>query len=115
MEKTLLATTLLVAIAVSTNASQAFSWSRLNPATWGTCPKAEKVCKKEEPCKPKCKCKKDKCDPCKKQTCKPKCDPCEKKVEQCNPCQKAVVPCDPCGKPIPPCDACDKLQDATER
>ena len=96
MKKTLLATTLLVAIAVSTNVSHAFSWSRLNPATWGTCPKAEKVCKKEEPCKPKC-------------------DPCEKKVEECNPCKKTVTPCNPCGKPIPPCDACDKLQDATER
>ena len=53
MKKTLLTTTLLVAIAMSTNVSHAFSWSRLNPATWGTCPKAEKVCKKEEPCKPK--------------------------------------------------------------
>ena len=103
MKKTLLTTTLLVAIAMSTNVSHAFSWSRLNPATWGTCPKAEKVCKKEEPCKPKCKCKKDKCDPC------------EKKVEECNPCKKTVTPCNPCGKPIPPCDACDKLQDATER
>ena len=123
MKKTLLATTLLIAIAIGTNASHAFCWRNLNPANWGTCPKCEKVCKKETTCKPKCK--KEKCDPCKKQTCKPKCDPCEKKTEQCNPCEKkaeqcnpckkAVTPCDPCGKPMPNCDACDKLQDATER
>lgn len=110
MKKTLLATTLLVAITASTTASHAFNWSNLNPANWGTCPKCEKVCKKEDPCKPKCKCKKTKCDPCKKEkcnTCKPKCDPCERKVaEPCNPCQT---------RDITPCDPCDKLQEATEQ
>lgn len=118
MKKTLLATTLLVAIAASTTASHAFCWQNLNPANWGTCPKCEKVCKKDncDPCKPKCKCKKQKCDPCKKNTCDPckaKCDPCEQKA-QCDPCQKTVAPCDNC-QPMPQCDACDKLQEATEK
>ena len=95
MKKNLLATTLLVAITASTTASHAFNWSNLNPANWGTCPKCEKVCKKEDPCKPKCKCKKTKCDPC------------ERKVaEPCNPCQT---------RDITPCDPCDKLQEATEQ
>ena len=72
MKKTLLATTLLAAIAISTTSSYAFSWSSLNPANWGnkSCSKCEKVCKKDcsDPCKPKCKCK-DKCNPCKKDKC----------------------------------------------
>lgn len=100
MKKTLLATTLLVAFACTTATSQAFEWRNLNPANWGTCPKCEKVCKKEDPCKPKCKCKKQKC------SCKPKCDPCEKKI---------TTPCNPCQTPVAPCDPCDKLQEVTEQ
>lgn len=90
MKKTLLATTLLVALAFSTNASNAFCWGYLNPANWG-CP-CEKVCKNDCSCKPKCKCKKQTCNPCQKQTC----DPCKKQT--CDPCQKQVQPCDPCNK-----------------
>lgn len=114
MKKTLLATTLLVAMAASTTASHAFSWSNLNPANWGTCPKCEKVCQKETcGCKPKCK--KEKCNTCKpKCECKQKCNPCDKKAE-CDPCKKMVSPCEPCQKTIAPCSPCDKLQEATER
>lgn len=120
MKKTLLATTLLVALTVSTGASHAFTWSDLNPMNWGrsNCG-CEKVCKKDNCChKPKCKkdkCK-PKCDPCQKQTC----DPCQK--QNCDPCQKPKCdPCEsmsqtpPCAVPDAPCNACDRLQEATEK
>lgn len=104
MKKTLLTTSLMVAIAASTISANAFCWQNMNPANWGTCPKCEshKVCKKCE----------KKCCPCEK-----KCNPCEEQKEQCDPCKKTMEtpPCDPCAKKAAPCDACDKLQDATER
>ena len=76
--------------------AEAFSWSNLNPAYWGHCPKCEKK-------KPDCGCKKkiDKDCPCTTGAAAP-CDPCAKKT-----------PCDPCKKEVTqprPCDACDRLQ-----
>lgn len=99
MKKTLLATTLLLALSATTLTADAFCWRNLNPANWGTCPKCEKTAS--------CKCKKQKCTP-----------PCEKKEKVCPeaktcPCQseqKATT----CPQPDN-CDACDKLQQETER
>lgn len=99
MKKTLLATTMLVAIAATTCVSHAFCWQNLNPANWGTCPKCEKPCKVSPACPVESKCDKpvkDKCG-CKKP--ETKCDPCQKKVDECDKC-----------KPAPPCDPCDRLQ-----
>ncbi|MCM1264641.1 MAG: hypothetical protein NC200_00440 [Candidatus Gastranaerophilales bacterium] len=101
MKKTLLATTLLIALSASTLSANAFSWSSLNPANWGTCPKCERTAS--------CKCKKQKCTPS-----------CEKKERVCPVEQKASCPCqttpkcNSCGQSAP-CDACDKLQQQTER
>ena len=98
MKKTLLATTLLLALSATTLTADAFCWRNLNPANWGTCPKCEKTAS--------CKCKKQKCTP-----------PCEKKEKVCpeaktcpQPEQKATT----CPQPDN-CDACDKLQQETER
>ena len=43
MKKTLLATTLLLALSATTLTADAFCWRNLNPANWGTCPKCEKT------------------------------------------------------------------------
>ena len=99
MKKTLLATTLLLALSATTLTADAFCWSNLNPANWGTCPKCEKTAS--------CKCKKQKCTP-----------PCEKKEKVCP--EAKTCPCQPeqkattCPQPDN-CDACDKLQQETER
>ena len=102
MKKTLLATSLLVALSVTTLSANAFCWSNLNPANWGTCPKCEKTASS--------KCKKQKCTPpCEK---KNKCCPTEQKA---NCCPTTVEPsCNTCPQPNP-CDSCDKLQQETER
>ena len=99
MKKTLLATTLLLALSATTLTADAFCWRNLNPANWGTCPKCEKTAS--------CKCKKQKCTP-----------PCEKKEKVCP--EAKTCPCQPeqkattCPQPDN-CDACDKLQRETER
>ena len=99
MKKTLLATTLLLALSAKTLTADAFCWRNLNPANWGTCPKCEKTAS--------CKCKKQKCTP-----------PCEKKEKVCP--EAKTCPCQPeqkattCPQPDN-CDACDKLQQETER
>lgn len=99
MKKTLLATTLLLALSATTLTADAFCWRNLNPASWGTCPKCEKTAS--------CKCKKRKCTP-----------PCEKKEKVCP--EAKTCPCQPeqkattCPQPDN-CDACDKLQQETER
>ena len=99
MKKTLLATTLLLALSATTLTADAFCWRNLNPANWGTCPKCEKTAS--------CKCKKQKCIP-----------PCEKKEKVCP--EAKTCPCQPeqkattCPQPDN-CDACDKLQQETER
>ena len=85
-----------IAAIIGTQAADAFSWSNLNPAYWGHCPKCEKK-------KTDCGCKKkvDKDCPCTTGAAAP-CDPC---IEQ--------TPCTPCTPPIQknqPCDACDRLQ-----
>ena len=115
MKKTLSMLAVLGIVAVGVQSAQAFSWSSLNPAYWGHCPKCEKK-------KTDCDCQK-KCDPCQKiKKCDPRetgaaapCDPCAKKTQPCDPCQKkAIQPCDPCQKQTQqpaPCDACDKLQE----
>ena len=105
MKKTLAVLTLIGAITISTQASQAFCWRNLNPANWRTCPKCEKV-------KNDCVCaKKKKCNPCEE-----KVNPCEKKVK---PCEKQKEPCNPVMKePLgeaAPCDPCDRLQNNMER
>ena len=99
MKKTLLATTLLLALSATTLTADAFCQRNLNPANWGTCPKCEKTAS--------CKCKKQKCTP-----------PCEKKEKVCP--EAKTCPCQPeqkattCPQPDN-CDACDKLQQETER
>ena len=99
MKKTLLATTLLLALSATTLTADAFCWRNLNPANWGTCPKCEKTAS--------CKCKKQKCTP-----------PCEKKEKVCP--EAKTCPCQPeqkattCPQPDN-CEACDKLQQETER
>ena len=118
MKKTLsLLAVLGIVSVIGTQSAHAFSWSSLNPAYWGHCPKCEK--KKSD-----CDCNK-KCDPCEKlsqpcptgaaapcDTCEKQkpCDPCAKK-KPCAPCQKAA-PCNPCQKQVQqqPCSPCDKLQ-----
>ena len=101
MKKTLLATTLLIALSATTLTADAFCWRNLNPANWGTCPKCEKTAS--------CKCKKQKWTP-----------PCEKKEKVCPVEQKAACPCkttpkcNSCEQPAP-CNPCDKLQQQTER
>ena len=101
MKKTLLATSLLIALSATTLSANAFCWRNLNPANWGTCPKCEKTasCKCKDKCKPKCE-KKQKCCPVEqKKTCCP---------------TKTTPACDSC-QPAAPCDPCDKLQQETER
>jgi len=109
MKKTLSILALLGVMCFSLESANAFSWSSLNPAYWGHCPKCEKQ-------KKDCGCKK-RCNPCETYTggASP-CDPCAKKVKKCDPCKKsytpeAKTPCSPCEKVKPqPCDPCDKLQ-----
>ena len=88
MKKTLSVLAVLGILSVmGTQSANAFSWSSLNPAYWGHCPKCEKK-------KPDCKCK---------------------KIKQECPCPTgAAAPCDPCNKQVTapqPCDACDRLQE----
>ncbi|MBQ7125829.1 hypothetical protein IJO12_01960 [bacterium] len=93
MKKILSVFALLGLFVFGINSANAFSWSNLNPAYWGHCPRCEK--KKSD-----CECKKIK-----------KCDPCATgQAAPCNPCEKAMPqPCNPC--PVQqPCDPCDKLQ-----
>ena len=92
MKKTLLTTTLLMALSLSTLSAEAFCWRNLNPASWGTCPKCERTAS--------CKCKKDKCNPCKKEKVCP-----VKKQDNCG-CKKQ----DPCKKQTT-CDPCSKMQE----
>ena len=87
MKKTLSVLAILgVAAIIGTQEANAFSWSSLNPAYWGHCPRCEKK-------KPDCGCK---------------------KIEKECPCTTgAAAPCDPCKKQVTqpkPCDACDRLQ-----
>ena len=135
MKKTLSALAVLGIVAIGIQSAEAFSWSSLNPAYWGHCPKCEKKkcdcdCQKKcdpcttgaaAPCDP-CAKKKQSCDPCQKVK---KCDPCEKKTQPCDPCQKvkkcdpcttgAATPCDPCQKiQKQPCDPCNQLQNMTK-
>ena len=98
--------------AIGVQSANAFSWSNMNPAYWGHCPKCEK--KKSD-----CGCKKQKkCNPCEK-TIKP-CDPCTGAAAPaqtpCDPCAKKTTPC-PCQKQIPQqktCDPCDRLQEMSK-
>ena len=76
--------------------ASAFSWSSLNPAYWGHCPKCEKK-------KADCGCKKkvDKDCPCTTGAAAP-----------CKPCTQHPI-CNPCQTEQPksqPCDECDRLQ-----
>ena len=109
MKKTLSMLAVLGVVAVGIQSAQAFSWSSLNPAYWGHCPKCEKK-KSDCDCQKKCDpCEKiQKYDPCETGAAAP-CDPCAKKAEPCNPCQK-VKKCDPCEKKVQPCDPCQKVQ-----
>lgn len=116
MKKTLLATSLLIALSATTLSANAFCWRNLNPANWGTCPKCEKTasCKCKDKCKPTCE-KKQKACPVEKKACpveKKTCCPTEKK-QTCCPTTPAPS-CNTC-PPATPCDPCDKLQQETER
>ena len=97
MKKTLSLIAILgTAAVIGVQSANAFSWSSLNPAYWGHCPKCEKQ-------KSDCDCKKkvDEDCPCTTGMAAP-CEPCAKKT-----------PCDPCKKVITqpkPCDPCDRLQ-----
>lgn len=98
-----LLTILTIGFSIGCQDANAFSWSSLNPAYWGHCPRCERK-------KADCGCKKKKCNPCKK---KEKECPCTTgAAAPCDPCKKeAVTPCDPCQKQTKPCDACDRLQE----
>ena len=66
--------------------AEAFTWSNLNPFTWGRCNKCEQ--------------KKIEC-------------PCQTRTYNDCPCPTGgAAPCNPCQKVIKqkPCDACDRLQ-----
>lgn len=91
MKKTLSVLALLGIVACSIPSAEAFSWSNLNPFTWGKCNKCETYQEPTGYAAP--------CNPCEK-----------KKVKKC-PCnvQQQVKPCDPC-ETKKPCDPCDKLQ-----
>lgn len=116
MKKTLSMLAVLGVMCFGIQSANAFSWSSLNPAYWGHCPRCQKI-KNDCGCKKKCNpCEgmtgaAANCDPCaKKKPCRQKCDPCRKQeVKPCDPCQKVQQPCDPCQKKAP-CDPCDKLQ-----
>lgn len=97
MRKLILASLLLVALAMFTGANIAYA---------GDCGGCKTKC---HSCKPKCdpcgesKCHscKPKCDPCKPKCspCKPKCDPCKPKCDPCKPkCNPCKPKCDPCGE-----------------
>ena len=103
MKKTLSVLAVLGMIACCAQSVQAFSWSNLNPANWGHCPRCERP-------KNDCGCQK-KCDPCGNYTgAAAPCDPCAKKeIKKCDPCQK-VTPCQPCQKHREICEPCEQLQ-----
>lgn len=90
MKKTLSTLALLgiVAMAVPT-AEAAFSWSNLNPFTWGRCNKCQTYEQPTGYAAP--------------------CDPCVKKKKGC-PCKIQQTPCEPCQKVRENCDPCDRLQ-----
>ena len=95
MKKTLSVLVLFGIFAFFAPASDAFTWSNLNPANWGHCKKCEK-----------------KCDPCSTGYASP-CDPCAKKKKG-SPCkvQQQPQPCQtPCKKVRENCDPCDRLQE----
>ena len=96
MKKTLSVLALLGIIACTASQAQAFTWSNLNPFTWGKCNKCEK-----------------KCEPCSTGYAAP-CDPCHKTVKKQNcPCKvkQQAKPCEPCQKIRENCDPCDRLQE----
>lgn len=97
MKKTLSVLTVLgIAAIIGVQDANAFSWSSLNPAYWGHCPKCER---QKEDCG--CKKKVDKDCPCTTGAAAP-----------CEPCAKNL-PCDPCSRESSqpkPCDPCDRLQ-----
>ena len=104
MKKTLSMLAVLgMAIVIGGESAQAFTWSDLNPAYWGKCPRCEKK-------KTDCGCqKKEKECPCTTGAAAP-----------CNPCAQEVkkVPCTPCSKEIRkniPCEPCDRLQQEMAR
>ena len=102
MKKTLSVLAVLGVFAFGTlQQAEAFSWSSLNPAYWGHCPKCERQ-KSDCDCKKKvdkdCPCTTGAAAPCTKTS---PCDPCPKQGI-CEPCQKKVTT---------PCDACDRLQE----
>ncbi|MCQ2739969.1 MAG: hypothetical protein MJ237_07060 [bacterium] len=105
MKKLLSVVALAGVIGFCMPSANAFSWSNLNPAYWGHCPKCEKQ-------KKDCGCKKMKqCDPCDTGYAAP-CDPCAKKVKKhkCDPCMKQqTTPCEQYKK-TQECDPCNKLQ-----
>lgn len=112
MKKTLSVLAIMgVAAIIGTHSAEAFSWSNLNPAYWGHCPKCEKKkcdcgCKKEKKCAPSKKVE----TPCPTGAAAP-CDPCTKKATPCDPCAKKS----PCNVPIQqPCNPCDKLQEMSK-
>ncbi len=97
MKKTLsLVAVVAMAAVIGTQAANAFTWSNLNPFTWGQSSRCEQ--------KSDCGCHKIK-----------KCDPCERISEPCS--TGAAAPCDcvkksPCSMPAKqPCSPCDRLQE----
>ncbi len=90
-----------MAAVIGTQEAGAFTWSDLNPAYWGRCPRCEK---KKTDCG--CKTKVNKDCPCTTGAAAP-CDPCAKKT-----------PCDPCKREVTqprPCEPCDRLQQEMAR
>lgn len=102
MKKFFSVLTILGFVSIATiQSSEAFSWSNLNPAYWGHCPRCEK---KKIDCE--CPSKSKECEQIKR------CNPCQSEI---SPCTGAAAPvkCNPCKKQInkpTSCDACDKLQ-----
>ena len=95
-----LLTVLTLSLTLAAQEANAFSWSSLNPAYWGHCPRCERQ-------KADCGCKK-KCNPCKK--IEKECPCTTGAAAPCDPCQKQVTqPCNPCQKQ--PCDPCDRIQE----
>ena len=97
-----LLTVLTIGLAVGCQDANAFSWSSLNPAYWGHCPRCERK-------KADCGCKK-KTKPCKK--IEKECPCTTGAAAPCDPCKnEAAPPCNPCQKQVKPCDPCDRLQE----
>jgi hypothetical protein len=85
MKKTLsLLAIITIAAAIGTQSAQAFSWSNLNPFTWGCNSRCHKQQKTDNNCYKKTPC------PCSTGAAAP-CDPCEKHMTQ-------PVPCEPCDR-----------------